>query len=183
MSGGGAERGRHRIWSRLQAPSCQHRARCLAQTHELWDILFIDLFTYLVIYWVRERERERERDHGGGEERGRDRTPRRCLTVRAEPNAGLDLTNREIMTWAKIKSWTLNRLSHPGAPVQWLFKNFFLLIYNAGEIKFHSIYPVLSISLVISTPTAKDKISPAALCSSLLFTAVTQWMQSFSICK
>ena len=26
MSGGGAERGRHRIQSRLQAPSCQHRA-------------------------------------------------------------------------------------------------------------------------------------------------------------
>ena len=27
------ERGRHRIWSRLQALSCQHRARCGAQTH------------------------------------------------------------------------------------------------------------------------------------------------------
>ena len=37
MSGGGAERGRHRIWSRLQAPSCQHRARCGAPTHEPWD--------------------------------------------------------------------------------------------------------------------------------------------------
>ena len=31
------ERGRHRTQSRLQAPSCQHRARCGAQTHELWD--------------------------------------------------------------------------------------------------------------------------------------------------
>ena len=31
------ERGRHRIWSRLQALSCQHRARRGAQTHELWD--------------------------------------------------------------------------------------------------------------------------------------------------
>uniref|UniRef100_A0ABI7YAM3 Complex III assembly factor LYRM7 n=1 Tax=Felis catus TaxID=9685 RepID=A0ABI7YAM3_FELCA len=28
VSGGGAERGRHRIQSRLQVSSCQHRARC-----------------------------------------------------------------------------------------------------------------------------------------------------------
>ena len=35
--GRGRERGRHRIWSRLQAPSCQHRAWCGAQTHKLWD--------------------------------------------------------------------------------------------------------------------------------------------------
>ena len=31
------ERGRHRIPSRLQAPSCQHRARRGARTHEPWD--------------------------------------------------------------------------------------------------------------------------------------------------
>ena len=31
------ERKKHRIWSRLQALSCQHRAWCGAQTHELWD--------------------------------------------------------------------------------------------------------------------------------------------------
>ena len=35
--GRGIERGRHRIWSRLQAPSRQHRARRGARTHELWD--------------------------------------------------------------------------------------------------------------------------------------------------
>ena len=34
---GQRERGRHRIWSRLQALSCQHRARHGARTHELWD--------------------------------------------------------------------------------------------------------------------------------------------------
>ena len=33
--GRGRERGRHRIRSRLQAPSCQHRARRGARTHEL----------------------------------------------------------------------------------------------------------------------------------------------------
>ena len=34
---GGAERGRHRIRSRLQALNCQHRAGHRAQTHEPWD--------------------------------------------------------------------------------------------------------------------------------------------------
>ena len=33
----GAERWRHRIWSRLQALSCQHRARHGARTRETWD--------------------------------------------------------------------------------------------------------------------------------------------------
>ena len=33
MNGGGSERGRHRIWNRLQALSCQHRARRRARTH------------------------------------------------------------------------------------------------------------------------------------------------------
>ena len=37
MGEGQRERGRHRIWSRLQVPSCQHRARCRARTHTLWD--------------------------------------------------------------------------------------------------------------------------------------------------
>ena len=33
MNRGRSERGRHRIWNRLQALSCQHRARRGAQTH------------------------------------------------------------------------------------------------------------------------------------------------------
>ena len=41
MSRGRAERERDRqtdrIWSRLQAPSCQYRAWCGAPTHEPWD--------------------------------------------------------------------------------------------------------------------------------------------------
>ena len=44
-----------------------------------------------------EREREGERSHEGGAEGGRDRIPSRLLTARAEPNLGLELTNREIM--------------------------------------------------------------------------------------
>ena len=36
-AGEGRERERHRIQSRLQALSCQHRAWCRARTHEPWD--------------------------------------------------------------------------------------------------------------------------------------------------
>ena len=53
------------------------------------------------------------RASGGGAERGRERTPSRLCTVSTEPSVGLELTNREIMIWAKIKSQTLNRLGHP----------------------------------------------------------------------
>ena len=37
MNGGGSERGRHRIWNRLRALSCQHRARRGARTRKPWD--------------------------------------------------------------------------------------------------------------------------------------------------
>ena len=37
MNRGGAERGRHRIWNRIQAPCRQHRARREARTHGPWD--------------------------------------------------------------------------------------------------------------------------------------------------
>ena len=48
----------------------------------------------------RERERERKRTHAGVGQRERegDRIPSRLCTVRTEPDAGLELTNREVMT-------------------------------------------------------------------------------------
>ena len=49
-------------------------------------------------------------------EGGRERISSRLLAVSAEPHAGLDPTHCEIMTCAEIKSMSLNRLSHPGAP-------------------------------------------------------------------
>ena len=52
----------------------------------------------------------------GGAERGRERIPSRLHTFSAEPDAGLKLTNHEIMTRAEIKSKMLIQLSHPGVP-------------------------------------------------------------------
>ena len=51
---------------------------------------------------MRDREREREREslhtQGKGRERGRQRIPSRLCAVSIEPDTGLELTNREIMT-------------------------------------------------------------------------------------
>ena len=44
------------------------------------------------------RERERERVGEGQRERGRERIPSRLRTVHAEPDAGLEPRNREIVT-------------------------------------------------------------------------------------
>ena len=52
---------------------------------------------------------------GGGAERERERESRAELRRELEPT-GLEPTNREIMTRAEIKSWTLDRLSHPAPP-------------------------------------------------------------------
>ena len=52
----------------------------------------------------------------GQREKEREKIPSRPRTVSTGPSAGLEPTNCEIMTGAKIRSQTLNRLSHLGAP-------------------------------------------------------------------
>ena len=53
-----------------------------------------------------------------GAKRRREKTPSRLHAISAELDPGLELTNCKItITWAEIKSQTLNRLSHPGTPV------------------------------------------------------------------
>ena len=75
----------------------------------------------------REHERERETDR----QKQRRKIPSRLCIVSTEPNLGLELMNREIMTSAKIKSWLLNRLRHPGAPA---FKSFLRSLLGEGEL-------------------------------------------------
>ena len=53
---------------------------------------------------------------GRDRERERERVPGRLRIVSAEPDVGLEPTNREIVTWPEIKGGTLNQLSHPDAP-------------------------------------------------------------------
>ena len=79
---------------------------------------WLALFYFLNVYLF---QRQRERDWkwaGEGLREREERIPSRLHAVSAEPDAGLSIMNRVIMTWAEIKSWPLNRLSHPGAPSQ-----------------------------------------------------------------
>ena len=89
----GRKRGRHRIQSRPQALSCQHRAWCGAQTHEPWDHdlsrnqtlnwlshpgtpsfhVFSSAFIYLFNVYLFLRETETECKSVRGRERGRHR--------------------------------------------------------------------------------------------------------------
>ena len=48
--------------------------------------------------------------------RERERIPSRLRSGNTEPDAGLELTDCEIMTGAETKRWALNQLSRPGAP-------------------------------------------------------------------
>ena len=68
--------------------------------------MFIYLFLRESTHTRRERA-EKER-----------KNPNRLRGVNAEANMGLNLMNREILTWAEIQSQTLNQLSHLGA--SWL---------------------------------------------------------------
>ena len=79
------------------------------------NIPFFEKKNYLFIL----RERERKWGWGAGG------IPSRLRAVSAEPEAGLDPMNHEIMTWAEMKSQILNWLSHPSAPRIHGFNSYF----------------------------------------------------------
>ena len=82
---------------------------------------------------------ERERARPG--EAQRERETDRLRTVSTEPDAGLSLTNHEMVTWAEVKSLTLNRLSHPGAPTLSLL-NFVLMFISFWERERYRVWAV-----------------------------------------
>ena len=75
-----------------------------------------------IYYWETEKEKERA-GAGEGQREGNteSETGSRLPAVSAEPDAGLELMNHEIMTWA---GGTLTRLNHPGAPSLLYFRLF-----------------------------------------------------------
>ena len=83
----------------------------------------------------------------------RERIPSRLCGVRAEgldpmnheAAVGLDPLNREIVTWAEIKSQTVNRLGHSGAPrCPHIFK---LLILVTPAVNLCILYAYVSIHI------------------------------------
>ena len=80
----------------------------MMELHSQWKwcfilFLLIDWFLKIVFIW----------ETGLSRKKGRERV-RVCDECRAWLEA--QTHEPEIMTWAKSKSWMLNRLSHPGAP-------------------------------------------------------------------
>ena len=85
---------------------------CLIELTQMIGLFFNLVFIYF------------ERKSRGEAEREGDRIPSRLCTSGTEPDVGLEPTNCEIVTSAKIKSRTPNRLNHPRAPKIvrfWLF--------------------------------------------------------------
>ena len=76
----------------------------LDQTCIVWVLFFCHLFIYFLMFsfiFQRERERDRQSMSWGGAEREADtesKVDSRLQAVSKEPDAGLEPTNREIMT-------------------------------------------------------------------------------------
>ena len=74
------------------------RVYTLIIPHDVWIILFFNA------YWFILREQERACTRVYADKERRERIPSSLPTVSTEPYVGLNPTNREIMTWAEIKS-------------------------------------------------------------------------------
>ena len=74
--------------------------------HWTWIIAWRIFFLNFYLFW----------GVGRGRERGRARKLSRLHSINAESDVGLDPMNCEIVTWAEIKSQTLNQLSYLRRP-------------------------------------------------------------------
>ena len=117
--GRGKERRWHGIQSGLQAPSCQHREWCGARTHKPWDhgrswSLMLNRLSHsdTPIYF----ERGGEEESGTGRERGRHRIWSRLQALSCQHRAWCGARTHKPWDHDLSRSWTLNQLSHPGAP-------------------------------------------------------------------
>ena len=126
--GRGRERGRHRIPSRLQTLSCQHRARHGAQTHgpRNHDLSWsrphnwlshpgapIKKFLMFTYFW----DRERQSVSRGGAEREGDRIRSRLQAPSCQHRAWRGAQTHGPRDHDLSWSQPLNRMSHPGTPV------------------------------------------------------------------
>lgn len=118
---------------------------CLCYCFKLWVYAYFHgwqfyLLLFLMFSFKREREKECERERG--RERRRQnlkQAPGSYLSAQSLTQ-GFELKNHEIMTWAQVKSWILNRLSHPGAPVFITFSDFKYEFYSSSFAKWNIIF-------------------------------------------
>ena len=81
-------------------------------TNQIGNKITFVLLTYYYFFRVRANEQALA---GLGERRGKEKILSR-LHAQHRSKAGLNLTTLKIMTWAKIRSQMLNKLSHPCIP-------------------------------------------------------------------
>ena len=131
MNGGGSKRGRHRIWNRLQALSCQHRVQRGARTHRPRDhdlswSRMLNRPSHPGARLLILRETEKARMGDGQKERERE-NPKQAPHCQCRARQGAQ--THELWDHDLRQSWTLNQLSHPGAPT-YSFYFFWILILN-----------------------------------------------------
>ena len=92
---------------------CFHTLLCYINNSVTWigQILFSHLFRTVVYFW------EGMRAWAGEGQRERERIWSRLCADSRERNAGLKLTNCEIMTWAKVRRSTNWVTRHPCYPI------------------------------------------------------------------
>ena len=81
----------------------------------LFDYIYETYAFFLSLFIFREKERV-WMWVGRAEREGEKENPSRLHATNVETDVGLYPMNSEIMTWAEIKSQTLNWQRHPGAP-------------------------------------------------------------------
>ena len=118
--------------------SCSIKFYCILQIYLL--ILKALILFYLFLKFYLFILRECMNMSGGGAER-EETILSRLHSVSTEPNVGFELTNRKIMTWAEIKSGTLNWLSLPGDPKALISKESFR--FRATKDKNSQIWDIL----------------------------------------
>ena len=118
-------------WSRRSPSPLDYAFHFLGFLARLFFLVFI-------YFW------DRGRASRGGQRKRETQNPKQAPG--SEPDEGLELKNRKIMTWAKSR--TLNRLSHQDAPIARFLKLIFdfILFFLLGLMNFLSspfYFPVL----------------------------------------
>ena len=80
------------------------------------ELVFFIYFCTLIYFW----ETETECEWGRGRERGRHRTQSRLQALSCQHRAWHGARTHEPWDHDLSRSWTLNRLSHPGTPRNWI---------------------------------------------------------------
>ena len=115
----GRDRGRHRIWSRLQALSCQHRTQCGARTQSCEIMTWAEVgqltnwaqvLLMFVYFWDRVRAPVGE---GREREGGRHRIWSRLQALSCQRRAQRGVQTHELWDHDLSRSQTPNRLNHP----------------------------------------------------------------------